>query len=337
MSSYKLLINTLKVHELLLRSVRGVKLCKPDLAEKVGISEKQVDACIQFLRATGYPAVYHDERWHYSDDPAESFGLVRRDLVPRLKKLSKENIALLLMLKQGMESLKGTPFWGRVTAFFGRENQSQLTLINSQLNEIFSIRRREVEWRDPNSFERVADAVYERKQITFFYTKLAHPRGEQRTVNPCHLVCMDDIWYMLGFDVKRQAMRTFALTRIERVERTGSSFQPLEQETIQSMLHDAFGLMGKKEGVPLHTVRLRFNAFAATRIRERTWHASQEVTPLPDGGIELTLQLGQLSEVLEWILGWAEHVRVCEPPELIKLLRDRLEKTLALYGPSTAP
>jgi predicted DNA-binding transcriptional regulator YafY len=77
---------------------------------------------------------------------------------------------------------------------------------------------------------------------------------------------------------------------------------------------------------------LQFNAFAATRIRERKWHDSQRETPLPDGGIELSFRLAQLSEVLEWILSWGEHVRVCEPQELIDRLKQRLQTTLAQYS-----
>jgi predicted DNA-binding transcriptional regulator YafY len=90
-------------------------------------------------------------------------------------------------------------------------------------------------------------------------------------------------------------------------------------------------LIGRKKDAPLHRVRLQFDAYAATRIRERRWHDSQERNPLSDGGIELIFELAELSEVLEWILSWGEHVRVCEPPELIERLQNRLRSTLALY------
>lgn len=99
------------------------------------------------------------------------------------------------------------------------------------------------------------------------------------------------------------------------------------------MLHDACGMKGRKDGASLYEVRLQFNASAATRVRERRWHESQTQQLLPDGGIELTLELAHVSEVLEWILSWGEHVRVCEPPELIERLSERLQKTMALYAP----
>jgi biotin operon repressor len=334
MASYTLLANTLKVHAHLLKSKPGVKLSKLDLSKKIRISEKQVDACIQFLRELGYPVVCDVNRWHYSENPEEGFGLVTQDLIPRLKKLPKRNIALLLTLQKGMESIRGTHFWGRVHGFLRDQGDEHFLIMDSNLKEVFSFRQRTVRWADPTSFERVAEAVYERRQLTFFYTKLAHPAGEHRTVNPYRMVCMDDIWYLLGFDLKRSAMRTFALTRIERAERTGFSFDRPLEGIVEKTLQDAFGIMGRKDDDTTHLVRLQFNAYAATRVRERKWHEDQTEIPLPDGGVELTFQLAQMSEVLEWILSWGEHVRVREPQALVDLLRERLQKTLALYAPT---
>jgi hypothetical protein len=78
------------------------------------------------------------------------------------------------------------------------------------------------------------------------------------------------------------------------------------------MLYDACGMKGRKDGAPLYEVRLQFNASAATRVRERRWHESQTQQPLtPDAELGLTLELAHVSEVLEWILSWGEHVRVC--------------------------
>jgi proteasome accessory factor B len=147
---------------------------------------------------------------------------------------------------------------------------------------------------------------------------------------------MDDIWYLLGFDLKRNATRTFALTRIENAEPTGLSFERPLEGIVENMLQDAFGIMGRKDDAPSQLVRLQFNAYAATRVRERKWHEDQTEIPLPNGGVELIFQLGQMSEVLEWILSWGEHVRVCEPQALVERLRERLQKTLALYAPTAS-
>jgi hypothetical protein len=109
MASFNLLLNALKVHELLLRSRPGVKLSKADLSRRAEISEKQVEYCLNFLRKIGHPFAWDDLRWHESE--ASEGELQLMTLVPRLKTLPSKNIALLLMIQQGMDSLKGTPFW----------------------------------------------------------------------------------------------------------------------------------------------------------------------------------------------------------------------------------
>ena len=103
MASFNLLLNALKVHELLLRSRPGVKLSKADLSRRAEISEKQVDSCLEFLRKIGHPVSWDEIRWHYTE--ASEGELKLMTLVPRLKTLPSKNIALLLMIQQGMESL----------------------------------------------------------------------------------------------------------------------------------------------------------------------------------------------------------------------------------------
>jgi len=70
---------------------------------------------------------------------------------------------------------------------------------------------------------------------------------------------------------------------------------------------------------------VRFSPAVAVRVREREWHESQELLPLPDGGVELTLRLGALAEVAGWILSWGADAEVLRPPEL----RRRLASTAA--------
>jgi hypothetical protein len=69
--------------------------------------------------------------------------------------------------------------------------------------------------------------------------------------------------------VKRNAMRTFVLTRIEQAEQTGLSFDRPVEGGGGSMLHDAFGMMARKYGAMPQRVRLQFDAHAATGVRER--------------------------------------------------------------------
>ena len=51
-------------------------------------------------------------------------------------------------------------------------------------------------------------------------------------------------------------------------------------------------------------VRIRFAERFALHVEERVWHPSQKLEPLPDGGVELALEVGGLDELQSWVLSF---------------------------------
>src|ERR1051325_10082876 len=80
-------------------------------------------------------------------------------------------------------------------------------------------------------------------------------------------------------------------------------------------LRDSFGV---HSGAAEHHVIIRFNELVADYIREKKWHASQQLKDLSNGGVELSLRLSSLVEVQRWILSWAGNAQVIAPAELKK-------------------
>ncbi|NTV80823.1 MAG: WYL domain-containing protein, partial [Candidatus Aminicenantes bacterium] len=54
-------------------------------------------------------------------------------------------------------------------------------------------------------------------------------------------------------------------------------------------------------GAGNYEVVIEFDPWAADIVRGRQWHASQEVTDLPDGGSRMTMRLSGLEEVERWV------------------------------------
>ncbi|SRR6266403_4960537 len=61
---------------------------------------------------------------------------------------------------------------------------------------------------------------------------------------------------------------------------------------------------------------ISFDTFAAPLVQERQWCPSQEIKQLRNGGIELSLTLGNLEEIERWILACGSHAQVLAPAEL---------------------
>jgi predicted DNA-binding transcriptional regulator YafY len=74
---------------------------------------------------------------------------------------------------------------------------------------------------------------------------------------------------------------------------------------------------------------LLFAQEVATYIRERSWHASQELRERRDGRLELRLETSGRKELSRWILSWMPHVKVLAPRQLRDRVRQRLLLGLA--------
>lgn len=69
------------------------------------------------------------------------------------------------------------------------------------------------------------------------------------------------------------------------------------------------------------TIRVAFAKGAAPYIRERLWHPTQRLRDLPDGRLELTLQVADTQEVRRFLLGWGAQAEVLQPIAMREALR----------------
>ena len=133
-----------------------------------------------------------------------------------------------------------------------------------------------------------------------------------------------------GVDPKDNGRLLLSLDRLESVSvdveaprrAYPSDFRPDEY------FRSAFGIWRGEEA---HAVRLRVDRLYASAVRERAWHRTQKIEEQPDGSVLLTMQLGTLDEVADWVLGMGEQVFVEAPEALVELVRSRLERALGQY------
>src|SRR4029079_9758658 len=111
--------------------------------------------------------------------------------------------------------------------------------------------------------------------------------------------------YLIGFAQPMDAMRTLKVERIRRAVHTADRYQiPPEFDPDRWLAH-SWGIWSSDTTATAH-VRLRFDASVAHRVREAVWHRSQQLTELPDGGVELAVTVAGIVEIRPWILSWGE-------------------------------
>ena len=151
--------------------------------------------------------------------------------------------------------------------------------------------------------------------------------GDPRTVAPYHVWYHGGGLYVIGHDDHSDEIRTFAVDRIRRAEITDAPFEVAEDFDFDAYTASSFGVVAE----PAEAVCIRFDAFWATHIRERQWHASQRIEPREDGGLDLHLEVGAGTELKSWILSFGAGAEVLEPESLRAEVVLGLERALAHY------
>lgn len=160
--------------------------------------------------------------------------------------------------------------------------------------------------------DEVITAVVYAQPVDARYRKAALSLKRYR-LHPYSLAVYRQGLYLLARDTSDGVIKTFAVDRFEelvRVRREG--FERPEDWDPRAHLRNAFGIVG---GRP-QTVRIRFEPELRAYVEERIWHDTQTLTPEPDGGVVLTLEVAITAELERWVRGFGSQVRVIEPASL---------------------
>lgn len=300
------------------------------LAEALEVSPRTIQRDIDFMRdQLGLPVDY--------DETAHGFYYTREVVQFPTMKISEGELVALSVARKALTQYRGTPYekplrdaFRKLTA--GLRDQIQFAW-SGDLDGSISFRAAGHGVGDLGTFETASQAVLRSEEVEFAYHKLGGEQAETRRVQPLHLACIDNQWYLFASDLGRSgSIRTFALTRVAGLAATGKRFQRPAHFSLDEHLADSFGVFSSPAA---ERVRLRFDAFSARLIRERDWHASQHIDPAADGSLELSMQIGVSPEVERWVLGWGAHVEVLEPLSLRAAIARTAAQVAARNGAPT--
>jgi predicted DNA-binding transcriptional regulator YafY len=137
--------------------------------------------------------------------------------------------------------------------------------------------------------------------------------------------------YLIGHDELANAMRTYKVERIRSATLTTDRYGIPDTFDPDAWLANSWGIWSS-DSTPPERIRLRFDASIAHRVREAVWHRSQELTELPDGGVELAVTVAGIIEIRPWILSWGDGVEVLEPASLRQAVAQAVRDAAARYA-----
>ena len=179
-----------------------------------------------------------------------------------------------------------------------------------------------------DDFEQLSIAIARRNVCRMKYDSFLERKILTLTIHPLRLVFIQRAWYLLAWSVKGKAIRTYKLIRIQSLTVQKATFSPGHE----ALLEDHFGLAWAMipEG-RVHKVHLHFEPKVAGNVAEVQWHPTQNITWNHDRSIEFHAEIDGLSEILWWILGYGDQVKVIAPQKLARNIRNVAEKVVAKY------
>lgn len=311
----------LKIHDELRRGtlinctklVRALEVSRKTIVRDIAFMRDRLDLPIEFD-----PAI---QAYRYTH-PVNSFPTVH---------VTEGELLALLVAQRALQQYQGTPFHRQLEIAFEKLAGGLRDRISfSPADELRAVSFKNIGLgkTDLAVFNALSGAVLRQEEVTFNYRKPGEGRKSERHVRPYHLANRENLWYLIGFDLERQALRTFALPRIGSVDVSKATFVRPADFSPEKFFANALGVLG---GTGNYEVVIRFSPRVAERVREREWHEAQEVRELPDGGLELHLRLGALTEVEQWVLGWGAAAEVIAPPEFRACIQKTVAALAAVY------
>lgn len=293
------------------------------LAKELSVERKTIQRDITFMRdELNLPVKYEDSLHGYCyESDVSDFPVFQT---------TAEELAGLFLARTALESVRGTRLAEVMQEAFAKLTRGMLGQIQfawSDLDEAFSRKAIEQRPRDVKLFGQIAESILNQLVTTFYYRKIGADKSELRRVQPLHLGEVDGGWYLIAQDLERDAMRTFALPRINRFKRTAQTFERPPNFAGNTYLKQSFGIWNVAGDYSRQVVRVELKDYAARLAQERRWHPTQEVTLLNTKGtrVEVRFEIGRLEEVLRWVLSFGSQAKVLGPPELVKMMKAEIE------------
>ena len=307
----------------LARSRAGVGL--EELAEELGCVRRTVYRDLDALMYAGFPVVSErrDGRVYYRF--LDSFELGD---VP----FTTDEILALAFGEDLLRTLEGTVFHdsiqsalAKIRAGLGQEVGAFLARLAESFRVLPGPHKRYVDYRD--TIQVLNDAVLGRATVRMTYRTGRTGEQSSRRLDPYRVWYHGGGLYAIGHDHRSGEIRTFAVDRIREIAATGERFDIPADFDFDALTASGFGVVAE----PATRVRIRFAPSWANHVRERSWHASQKLSALPSGQLEMELEVGTTAELTSWILSFGPGAEVLEPAPLRARVRRELAAALEHY------
>jgi predicted DNA-binding transcriptional regulator YafY len=307
------------------------RLTIDDLARRTGVTTRTIRRDLEALQASGFPL--YDEVID-----GKRFWMLEAKAFRRLDDtgFTLAELSALYFSRTLLECLAATPFQQDLAAAFDklagalspgmRKFLDRLPLVfQAKGNALGAAGHADLKTQRER-IARLLDATLNYRRATMTYYSMSSGREKTYLIEPYRLVYSQGGLYLLAFVPEYSALRTFSVDRIRGISLLEEHFTPSEIPDA-AFAHS----LGINEGAPEH-IEIAFEPRIAPYIRERRWHASQQIADRKDGGLVLSLDVCNDWALRSWILGFGPLARVLSPAPLKAQIKDEIDRASERYA-----
>lgn len=289
-----------------------------EVAERFGVTRKELEEDLQILICSGLPEGYPDDLLDIQWEDGHVYITQDLDLKRPVRFTVDEACALLT----GLETLNGLP----ELAEGGALESVTLKLMAAAGEEGLragSLAGPAVGPADSATLEMVRHAIDAGSQLRLVYLSPQRDRVSERNVDPLRLYSLDNTWYFEAYCHSAQGLRNFRLDRVQELNPNGNRASTAQQRT---------------EGFPAKlftpndddtTVTVQLTRQGAGLADD---YYAERTSELPDGGLLAEIRFGNTAWLPMFVAQHGGAVRILEPRELADQARAWIEASLATYG-----
>ncbi|MBX3329935.1 MAG: WYL domain-containing transcriptional regulator [Nitrospira sp.] len=296
-----------------------------ELAEEFHITKRQVHRDLQHLEESGFPLLQEDGRYRLPP------GFRGMEIV-----VSPFELMSLYLAKSHLNYLQDTSLFDDFNSILRKIEVGLPDRVKNHIERIVTafepLQRPARAYAEKKTvLHALRKAVlHQRTAVLLGYRK---PGAEQPTnyrVDPYGLVLYQYGLYVVGYSHETDAIRIFAVERIEDIEVTEEIFEIPRSFSLSERVERGFGLIDDSS----QEVEIWIAPEWAYFVKERRWHPTQSLQPQKDGSVILTMQCGGLDELTAWVLSLGPGAKVLGPQALIDLVSGQLRAAANSYRSS---
>jgi predicted DNA-binding transcriptional regulator YafY len=297
-----------------------------ELAEELGCVRRTIYRDLDALMYAGFPVTSEKREGKAYYRFLDTFQMGQVPFTP-------DELLALAFSEDLLKTLEGTVFHdsiqaalAKIRAGLGPELSKYLERLGDGFRVLPGPHKRYAAYRE--IIRTLNEGVVESRTLEMRYRTGRTGEEATRRIDPYKVWYHGGALYVIGHDHRSGEIRTFSVDRIQTIERTSSHFEIDSGFDFDDYTASSFGVVAE----PAVPVRIRFTAEWSSYVCEREWHASQSTRALPDGGVELTMEVGSGRELASWVLSFGQGAVVLEPESLRSEVLAQLAGALERYS-----